>query len=159
MKVRNLMMVGVGVVLGVAAWSLAPELTAQADGTSRVCNATSLRGDYGLLVSGVRGVPPMMGGGTERFVATALWSFDGKGGIVQSGGSIHGEIMGVVHDPGDVIGTYEVNPSCTGSFTLYFPQAPYPVEHSFVIVDAGREIKAATMSPLSNVATVSLTRK
>jgi hypothetical protein len=40
------------------------------------------------------------------------------------------------------------------------PPVPVPpIVHSFVIVDSGRQVKSAVMSPLPNVTTVEFVRK
>ena len=64
--------------------------------TGRICAESTLRGDYGLLASGVRKLPPALGVGSEHFVATALWTFHGDGTFTQrTGAALHGEIAGV----------------------------------------------------------------
>ena len=136
-------------------------LTAQDAGDGRVCSNATLRGEYGLLASGVRALPPIFGGGTEKFVAVALWAFDGNGGITQQPGSaIHGEVLGSFTDAAVVItGTYDVNANCTGRASLFVPEVPAPIEYAFVIVNNAKEINAAVMSPQPNIVTVSLRRK
>lgn len=136
-------------------------VTAQEDGEGRVCSNATLRGDYGLLASGVRALPPPVGSGTEKFAAVALWTFDGTGGITQQAGSaIHGEVLGSVTDQAALVtGTYAVNANCTGQALLFVPQVPFPIEYAFVIVDSAKEISAIVMSPQPNIVTVSLRRK
>ncbi len=133
-------------------------VAAHDDTRSRRCSERTLRGDYGLLASGVRAVPPFLGGGTERWVATALWTFDGNGAFTQGpGAGLHGEVTGVAPDAGEIPGTYEVNANCTGKMELHVPELPFPIQYTFVIVDDAREVKAAVMAP--GTATAELTRK
>jgi hypothetical protein len=128
--------------------ALSPQVAAQDQDTGRICSENTLRGDYGLLASGVRGVPPPLGGGTEHFVATALWTFHGNGAFTQrTGAALHGEITGIAPGLGEVPGTYQVNENCTGNMALFAPGLPFPIEYSFVIVDSARKVNAAIMNP------------
>jgi hypothetical protein len=134
----------------------------QGEAPGRVCSDQTLRGDYGLLASGVRAVPPFLGGGTERFVATAMWTFHGDGTFTfqTTGAGLHGEVTGrETPFPGDIVGTYTVNPNCTGTLQWQPPVPVPPIVYSLVIVDNAREVKAAVMSPQRNIVTVSLTRQ
>ena len=64
-------------VAAIAVLTLPRTVTANDDGR-RVCGNRTLRGDYGILVSGIRGAGP---GITESFVGTALRTYDGHGGF------------------------------------------------------------------------------
>jgi hypothetical protein len=141
-----------------AAMALSPRVGAQDEETGRICQESTLRGDYGLLASGVRGVPPPLGGGTEHFVATALWSFHGDGTFTQrTGAALHGEVTGIAPGLNEVPGRYQVNENCTGSMSLFVPDLPFPVQYSFVIVNNARQVNAAVMNP--GVATAELVRQ
>lgn len=130
---------------------------AAAAGPAQACSDETLRGHFGLLASGVRGLGPTL---TEKFVATALWTFDGQGAFRQrAGGALHGEITGSVADPGEIPGSYQVNPNCTGTMRLFPPEIPFPIEYSFVIVKGGQEVKAIVTAPRLNIVTVELTRR
>jgi hypothetical protein len=61
--------VAIGIVM-IAGMGVQPPAAAQTDGTGRMCSNVTLRGDYGLAAVGQRAVPPFLGGGTEKFVAT-----------------------------------------------------------------------------------------
>jgi hypothetical protein len=136
------------------------EVAAQDDGTRRVCSDHTLRGDYGLLASGIRQLPPFLGGGSEYFNAVAMWTFHGDGTFTQqSGAALHGQVIpspGVTEN--QIPGTYTVNPNCTGTMALFVPELPFPIGYAIVIVDNAREIKGIVRSGLS-VTTISLTRK
>lgn len=141
-----------------AAMALSLDVAAQGERTGRICAESTLRGDYGLLASGVRGVPPPLGGGTEHFVATALWSFHGDGTFTQrTGAALHGEVTGIAPGVNEVPGTYQVNENCTGSMSLFVPDLPFPIEYSFVIVNNARQVNAAIMKP--GTGTAELVRK
>ena len=118
------------------------------------CNNATLKGGYGALVSGFRGIGPMV---TEMFVGTSLRAYDGAGGFTEIANQ-HGAITGVVVN-GQATGTYHVNSDCTGTSTLILPP-PFPtVVSSFVIVDDGKEVREVVMSPLANIVTATLRKK
>ncbi len=136
----------------VAVVTLTRTVTANND-DRRGCSNRTLRGDYGILVSGIRGAGP---GTTEQFVGTALRTYDGNGGFSQVDNS-HGQLTGVRRDV-PATGTYEVNADCTGTSLIFFPGAPFPVETAFVIVDGGDEVKDAVMAPPPNLVAAVLRR-
>ena len=118
------------------------------------CNNATLKGGYWALVSGFRGIGPMV---TEMFVGTSLRAYDGAGGFTEIANQ-HGAITGVVVN-GQATGTYHVNSDCTGTSTLILPP-PFPtVVSSFVIVDDGKEVREVVMSPLANIVTATLRKK
>lgn len=136
----------------IAVLTLTRTVTANDDG-HRVCSNRTLQGDYGILVSGIRGAGP---GTTEQFVGTALRTYDGNGGFSQVDNS-HGQLTGARRDV-PATGTYEVNADCTGTSMIFFPGAPFPVETAFVIVDRGEEVNDAVMAPQPNLVTAVLRR-
>jgi hypothetical protein len=113
-------------------------LAAKDDGP-RGCSNRTLRGDYGILVSGSRPLGP---GVVEKFVATAIRTYDGKGGFTQFD-NFFGEIAGQEQDV-PAYGTYEVKANCSGTSQIFFPGAPAAVDTAFVIVANGDEVKDAT---------------
>ena len=144
------MATGLAVIVGL---SLSGTATAAHDDGPRGCSNRTLRGDYGILVSGIRGLGP---GVTESFVGTALRTYDGDGQFTQIDNG-HGEITGFRQDV-PAYGTYEVHANCSGTSLIYFPGAPSPVETAFVIVAHGDELKDAVMAPARNIVTASLWR-
>ena len=144
------MATGVAVIIGL---SLSGTATAANQDGPRDCTNRTLRGEYGILVSGIRGRGP---GITESFVGTALRTYDGAGQFTQIDNG-HGAITGFQRDV-PAYGTYEVHPNCSGTSLIYFPGAPSPVETAFVIVAHGDEVKDAVMAPASNLVTASLWR-
>ena len=141
---------GLAAVVGL---SLPRAVAAANDDGPRGCSNRTLRGDYGILVSGVRGLGP---GVSESFVGTALRTYDGHGQFTQIDNG-HGEITGFQKDV-PAYGTYEVNANCSGTSTIFFPGAPVPVETAFVIVARGEEVKDAVMAPAPTFVTASLWR-
>ena len=144
------MATGLAVIVGL---SLSGTATAANQDGPRDCTNRTLRGDYGILVSGIRGVGP---GLAESFVGTALRTYDGDGQFTQIDNG-HGEITGFRKDV-PAYGTYEVHAYCSGTSLIYFPGAPSPVETAFVIVAHGDEVKDAVMAPARNIVTASLWR-
>jgi hypothetical protein len=120
------------------------------DGHGHGCSAATLRGDYGFLVSGFKPVPPPVGG-LERFNAVGIFDFDGGGTFTfEPGGALQGEITSANPPPTNPVGTYEVNPNCTGEMS-WQPDPPIPVliRYTIVVVERGRQIKLATATGLS----------
>jgi hypothetical protein len=147
------LVVAAGLVLG-PALSVTRAVTADDDGRGRACSNGTLRGDYGVLVSGIRGAGP---GVTEPFVLVGLRTYDGQGSFTDIGSS-HGQLTGAIRNH-EATGAYEVAPNCTGTTTLDIPGFPFPVVSDFVVVDRGRQVNEAVMSPLSNIVTAVLHRK
>ncbi len=116
------------------------------------CSVHTLKGDYGLIGSGIRGLGP---GASESFATVSMVTYDGQGRFTAIGVS-HGQTTGVRSGP--ATGTYDVNPDCTGGQTTFIPGVP-PLEDTFVIVDAGREVRTNVISPVTTLATANLRKK
>jgi hypothetical protein len=138
-----------GVALTPSATSM---VAAQDDAGGRVCSTGTLRGVYGLVGTGTRGLGPA---GIEQFVTISMVTYDGQGTFTAEGVS-HGQMTGVRGGPVD--GTYFVNADCTGGQTTFIPGVP-PLEDRFVIVDNGREVRAVVVSPLTTIASANLRKK
>lgn len=141
-------------------WVGAPATAARA-AQQGPCNTQSLRGDFGLIASGVRRIPAgPFAGQNELVVGTAMRTYDGAGGFVEEGSGLHGQLTGVTGGAGGARGTYEVDANCTGRSILHVPVPGVPpILSTFVVVDGGREIREAVMEPTPNVVTVSLRRR
>jgi len=111
------------------------------------CSAATIRGDYGIQIQGTRPAP---GGLTESVTGVVLRNYDGRGNISQID-NVKGSITGIVPDR-QGFGTYEVNPDCTGIIRAQ-PLPGVVIEERLVIVDEGREIRAAVMTPTAVVIT------
>jgi hypothetical protein len=131
------------------------------------CSNSTLKGQYGALVQGIRPalVPPPQP--MESFVAIALRNFDGKGGFVEEAASQHGVVSGpfptLATPAGTATGTYQVNADCTGTSTLTIvlpsPAPPLVIVSDFVITDNGKGINEIVTLPKTNVVTAVYTRK
>jgi hypothetical protein len=140
---RGLTLAMAGGILAMLALTLPRDAAANDDGPGRACGSRTLRGDYGILISGI--APEGPSGKLEMTVGTALRTYDGQGNFTQVD-SVHGQISGAVVDRRGS-GTYEVRSDCSGTATLFLTGVPFPVVSSFVIVDGGEEVKEAVMSP------------
>ena len=148
----------VAILAAALAPSVPSTVAAQDDARSRdeargrACSTRTLRGDYGLVGTGARGLGPGM---SEQFVTISMVTYDGEGTFTAEGVS-HGQTTGVRGGP--VSGTYFVNDDCTGGQTTYIPGIP-PLEDRFVIVDNGREVRTVVVAPLTTIATANLRKK
>jgi hypothetical protein len=83
-------------------------------------------------------------------VGVVLRTFDGFGNLTGTE-NIHGSLSGLVPNR-QVTGTYTINDDCSGTMNLTAPGIP-PIEMRFVLVDRGKEIRAAVMSPANIMVT------
>ena len=93
---------------------------------------------------------PRLGGLTEAVIGIVLRTYDGEGNFSQVS-NLKGSITGTNPDS-QSFGTYEVNHDCTGIIRAE-PLPGVVVEERMVIVDNGREIRAAVMAPTAVVIT------
>jgi hypothetical protein len=113
------------------------------------CADATIRGTYAIQMQGTGPVPPPLGGGIQSLVGVVTRTYDGVGNFTQID-NIHGSVTGwVPNRPGS--GTYQVNPDCTFA-TQFVPGPGAPViEERGVIVDHGKELYTATMTPLQTM--------
>ena len=151
--VRRAIPFAAAAILGIAlAPSVPTTVAAQDDARGPDCNTRTLRGSYGLVATGTRGLAP---GVIEPFVTISMVTYDGEGTFTAEGVS-HGQATGIRSGP--VNGTYFVNADCTGGQTTSIPGVA-PLEDRFVIVDNGREVRTVVVSPLMTVASANLRKK
>jgi hypothetical protein len=106
------------------------------------CSNETLRGDYAFTITGQILAPPPAAG----LVAGVAWThFDGHGNMKQVDHVIHNGVAPVEEwRPGS--GPYQVNPDCTGYFTIS-PMPTDPADGSpelklfFVLANDGHEIR------------------
>ena len=110
-------------------------------GRWKQCSEATVRGDYGIQIQGTRPAP---GGFTESVVGVVFRTYDGQGNFSQVS-NVKGWLTGTVPDS-QGFGTYEVNADCTG-IIRFQPGPGILIEERLVIVDNGREIRAAVMVP------------
>ena len=84
--------------------------------------------------------------GIESFIGIAIRTYDGEGQFTQIS-NVKGSVIGVEADV-ESTGTYQVNEDCSGTDTLQpFEGAPV-ITDRLVIVDDGREVRIAVMTPV-----------
>ncbi len=100
------------------------------------CSNASLQGSFGFTATGtLLALPPPFAG---PFGEIGRQTFDGKGNTEATATlSGNGNIFRVT-----VQGTYEVNPDCTGSMTIYILPFAVTATLDFVIDDDGAELRA-----------------
>jgi hypothetical protein len=150
---RALLPAALAMLLALMVPGLRSQAAAQDRGDGPACGVHTLRGAYGLVGNGVRGLGPA---GSESFVTVSMVTYDGNGNFTADGVS-HGELTGV-REGAPVSGTYYVNPDCTGGETTFIPGVP-PLEDRFVIVDHGREVRTVVVSPLTTIGTANLRKR
>ena len=116
-------------------------------GRWKQCSEATVRGDYGIQIQGTRPAP---GGLTEAVIGIVFRNYDGQGTFTQVS-NVKGSITGTIPDS-ESVGVYQVNPDCTGSLRSE-PRPGVLIEERLVIVDNGREIRAAVMAPTAVVIT------
>jgi hypothetical protein len=109
---------------------------------NRACSDATLRGTYGIQISGTR--PSAPGGPTESVIGVVIRHYDGLGQFTQVD-NVKGSISGIVPDRQGA-GFYQVNDDCTGVAQAQ-PGPGILLEERFVIVDNGNEIRSMTSLP------------
>ena len=140
---------GVMVAVAVAALALAGARGAETGG----CSDRSLRGDYGVTISGQLG---QVSSGLAPLAALALTHFDGKGNLSQKDFSVINGVATSADFVGDETGTYAVSPDCTGVATINFPDGRQ-LNLKLAVVDGGREVRIIVASLMDNGMTVLVT--
>src|ERR1041385_6261124 len=99
------------VIAAVTAFALGVAPTATAD-TNKGCSNETLKGTFVHTASGFETAPPAIAG---PLVGVGTDTFDGKGGFTATAIiSLNGNIVSLPTS----MGTYKVNPDCTGTYTL-----------------------------------------
>jgi hypothetical protein len=128
---------------------------AAADGEGRGCSNATLKGNYGFIITGTSpsGPPPAP---LQQIIGVSIAHFDGAGNFTQTD-NLHGSITGFAAPDRPGTGTYSIKEDCTGVEMLFNPGQP-PLELRFVVVDKGKEVRVAVMSP-ATVMVTSIGRK
>ena len=108
----------------------------------RACSDATLRGTYGIQISGTR--PSAPGGPIESVIGVVVRTYDGRGQVTQVD-NVKGSITGMVPDRQGA-GVYQVNEDCSGVAQAQ-PGPGILLEERFVIVDDGNEIRSMTSLP------------
>jgi hypothetical protein len=118
-----------------------------------VCTNETLKGVYGFILSGLRPTGP--GAPQVAVVGTALTTFHGDGTLDQFDNlNVNSPAVPLQPNrPGT--GTYSLEPDCSGTMTL--TAGGMTLHLSIVVVDRGREVRTAVLTP--NVIVTSNGRK
>lgn len=121
-----------------------------AQSNSKFCNNALIAGVYGFVVQGTRlPTPPPPGGvapPSGPLIGVALTEFDGKGGLTQIDTVTINGIKTADFTEAPATGTYNVNPDCTGTFTIHFMDQRPPTTVNFIVVSNGNEIDTVVIS-------------
>jgi len=131
MKLRN----SAGTITMVALFALAIAAGSTARASEKGCSNAVLKGAYADQDTGtIVGVGPFAGVNVD--------SFDGHGKLTISGfSSLNGSVS-----PGVETGTYQVNPDCTGTYTVSDSFGD-TFDAFFVIADGGNELRIVITDP------------
>ena len=121
---------------------------ARAQTNSRLCTNQLITGDYAFIVDGYKVAGPP-GSPVGPMKGVAMTTFYGNGHLTQLDTVVVNGAQAASFSEDEATGTYQVNPNCTGTFTLTFPTGDPrpPVTVSFVIGDNGNEIDTVVTSP------------
>ena len=119
------------------ALSLSAPAPVTADEETAVCSNRTLRGSYGFNVDG-QIFPPGAPALILRGVAMTI--FDGEGGLSQVD---HATANGIPRWDGwrAAVGTYQVNPDCTGTAEIIPSGGAPPLRLHLVVFDRGRQVR------------------
>lgn len=130
-----------GLALAAAGFALALSLSSPppvtADEQTLVCSDRTLRGSYGFNVEGTI-FPP--GAAPLLLRGVAMTVFDGRGGLSQVD---HATTNGISRWEGwrAAVGTYQVNPDCTGTAEIIPSGGAPPLRLHLVVFDRGRQVR------------------
>ncbi|HTB91069.1 MAG TPA: hypothetical protein VK743_24070 [Steroidobacteraceae bacterium] len=107
------------------------------------CTNETLKGKYGFTLTGIRPTGP--GAPQVAVVGTALTTFHGDGTLDQFDNiNVNSPTVPLQPDrPGT--GTYSLNSDCSGTMTL--TAGGMTLSLSIVVVDQGREVRTAVLTP------------
>jgi hypothetical protein len=120
----------------VLALVLAP--TAKAD--DKGCTNATLNGTFAQKGTGVITAPPSIAGPMAN---VGTLTFDGRGAVT---GALVNSLNGTIV-PATEKGTYQVNPDCTGTYTVQISPLGITGHAFFVIDDVANEIQIITTDP------------
>ena len=109
---------------------------------NRGCSAATIKGTYGIQISGTR--PSAPGGPIESVIGVVIRNYDGQGQFSQVD-NIKGSISGIVPDR-QGFGTYQVNEDCSAVAQAQ-PGPGILLEERIVIVNDGNELRSMTSLP------------
>lgn len=108
-----------------------------------VCSNATLKGNYGFIVTGIR--PAMKGAPQVAIAGTALTTFHGDGTFNQFDNiNVNSPNVPFQPDrPGS--GSYALKADCSG--TMWLTASGVTLELAITVVDHGREVRTAVVTP------------
>ena len=141
MKKQSLRISTIATPLMIVCGLLAAGGSARADSQDGVCSNRTLQGDYGFAVEGLILPAP---GVALPIRGVHKTTFDGNGSLTQVDSIL---VNGSpISDWTPVVGTYHVNPNCTGTILLH-PSTGGFVNLRIVVVKQGKEIHTVVWPP------------
>jgi hypothetical protein len=138
-----LCLAALGTAAALAGAARADEESSERDRDGFVCSNETLRGNYGFTITGLR--PTMKGGPQVAIAGTALTTFHGDGTFTQFDNiNVNSPSIPFQPDrPGS--GTYSLKGDCSG--TMWLTASGVTLELAITVVDHGREVRTAVVSP------------
>ena len=116
--------------------------SACAQSADKTCSNRTLSGHYGFAIEGVASLGRQIG----VLRGVAMTHFDGEGHLNQVDHVVvNGAPPPMEWNPGS--GIYSINPDCTGTATINFPDGRSSVQLSLVVAGEGREIHTVVNNP------------
>src|SRR5262245_23406828 len=126
------------VAAGARAGAQADDSFRESSGSWFKCSNRTLRGDYGFSIDGtiLAGTP-----NASLLRGVAMTHFDGHGNLSQVDFTTrNGAPIGADWRP--AVGTYDINPDCTGTAQIIPNDGSPTLNLRLVVVDRGREVRA-----------------
>jgi hypothetical protein len=137
-----------GLVLPLFAMAVCPLAHAQDLG----CTVSILRGDFAVVISGQTGVGPTAPGGPNPVPRSgvSMTRFDGQGNVTD----LDHIVSNGAQPPTDWrsgVGTYAINPDCTGMLTVNFAAPAPPLILYFVVGKWGNAFRGVVGAPGASI--------
>jgi hypothetical protein len=131
------------ILLSISARAAEPDSLASWHDEGFACSNGTLKGKYGFTITGIR--PAARGLPQVALVGTALTRFHGDGTFDQFD-NLNVNSPEVTYQPDRPgTGTYSLNPDCSG--TMYLTAGGVTLQLSITVVDQGREVRTAVVTP------------
>jgi hypothetical protein len=115
------------------------------------CSNASLSGDYSITITGAIVAGPVTG----PVNGVNLTHFDGAGTLTSVDHVIIGGALSTSADWRPAVGTYSLNPNCTGQASFTYPDGQSPgLTYFFVLTKLGLQMDIVVSTPGFNITAV-----